>query len=73
MNIKKQQTNKKKTTTFVWSYESIPFQLIAVNIFSRAMRKRVRAYADSEGPDQLAHPRSLIRAFAVRKQIHRIL
>ena len=26
----------------------------------------VRAYADSEGPDQTAHPRSLIRAFAVR-------
>ena len=30
----------------------------------------LRAYADSEGPDQPAHPRSLIRAFAVRKQNH---
>ena len=28
------------------------------------------AYAGSEGPDQPAHPRSLIRAFAVRKQNH---
>ena len=26
----------------------------------------LRAYADNEGPDQTAHPRSLIRAFAVR-------
>ena len=24
------------------------------------------AYADGEGPDQTAHPRSLIRAFVVR-------
>ena len=28
------------------------------------------AYADSEGPDQPAHPRSLIRTFAVRQQNH---
>ena len=27
----------------------------------------LRAYADSEGPDQHAHPRTLIRAFAVSK------
>ena len=27
----------------------------------------LQAYADSEGPDQTAHPRSLIWAFAVRK------
>ena len=33
----------------------------------------LRAYADSEGPDQTAHPRSLIRAFTVRQQIHWIL
>ena len=26
----------------------------------------LRAYEDSEGPDQTAHPRSLIRAFAFR-------
>ena len=26
----------------------------------------LRAYADSEGPDKPAHPRSLIRAFIVR-------
>ena len=32
-----------------------------------------RAYADSEGPDQTAHPCSLIRAFAVRLQNHWIL
>ena len=29
----------------------------------RATRKRVSGHADSEGPDQTAHPRSLIRAF----------
>ena len=28
------------------------------------------AYTDSEGPDQTARMRSLIRAFAVRKQIN---
>ena len=31
------------------------------------------AYADSEGPDQTAHPRSLIRAFPVRWENHWIL
>ena len=30
----------------------------------------IREYADSEGPDQPAHPRSLISTFAVRKQNH---
>ena len=30
-------------------------------------------YADSKGPDQPAHPHSLIGAFAVRKQNHLIL
>ena len=29
----------------------------------------LRAYADSEGPDQTAHPRSLIRAFPVANRI----
>ena len=33
---------------------------------SRHAKKCIRAYADSEGQDQPAHPRSLIRAFAVR-------
>ena len=39
------------------------------------MRERVightqiaKAYADSEGPDQTAHPRSLIMTFTDRKQ-----
>ena len=31
------------------------------------------ARADSAGPDQTAHPRSLIRAFTVRKQNHWVL
>ena len=30
-------------------------------------------YADSEGPDQPAHARSLIRVFAIRLQSHEIL
>ena len=33
----------------------------------------LRAYSDSEGPDQTAHPRSLIWGFAVRRQNHLIL
>ena len=33
----------------------------------------LRAYADSEGPDQPAHSHSLIRAFVVRKQNHWLL
>ena len=33
----------------------------------------LRAYADSEGLGQPAHPRNLIRAFVVRKQNHWIL
>ena len=37
------------------------------------MKTGLRAYADSEGPDQPAHPSSLIRAFTVRLQNHRIL
>ena len=32
-------------------------------------RSCLRAYADSKGPDQSAHPRSLIRTFAVRLYI----
>ena len=32
-----------------------------------------RAFADGEGPDQPAHPRSLIRALAIREQNHWIL
>ena len=30
------------------------------------MKISFQAYADGKGPDQTAHPRSLIRAFAVR-------
>ena len=33
----------------------------------------LRAYANSDGPDEPAHPRSYISAFAVRKSNHRIL
>ena len=33
----------------------------------------LRAYVDSNGPDQPEHPRSLIGAFAVLKQNHWIL
>ena len=33
----------------------------------------LREYADSEGPDQSAHARTLIRAFTVRNQNHWIL
>ena len=32
----------------------------------RHVKTCLRAYADSEGPDQTAHPRSLIRTFTVR-------
>ena len=37
------------------------------------MKMCLRADAESEGLDQSAHPRSLIRAFTVRKQNHWIL
>ena len=33
----------------------------------RLAKTCLRAYADNEGPDQPAHPRSLIRAFTIRK------
>ena len=39
----------------------------------RHLKACLRANADSEGPDQTAHPRSLIRAFTVRLQNHWIL
>ena len=35
---------------------------------SHANERYLWAYADSEGPDQPAHSRSLIRAFTVRLQ-----
>ena len=46
-----------------------------IYIFSTAKKPRyaktcLQAYVDSEGPDQPAHPRSLIRAFTVRYQHH---
>ena len=49
----------------VYHTESLKEKEIHYNI-DRAMEKCLRAYADSEGPDQTAHPRSLIRAFTVR-------
>ena len=42
-------------------------------IWSRSAKTCLRACADSEDPDQPAHPRSLIRAFDVRKQNNWIL
>ena len=40
---------------------------VCKNIKWSALSKMcLRTYASSEGPDQPAHPRSLIRAFAVR-------
>ena len=42
-------------------------------ILARLAKMCILAYADSEGPDQPAHPRSLIRAFPVRLQNHWLL
>ena len=36
----------------------------------RHAKTSLLAYADNEGPDQPAHPLSLIRTFAVRKSGH---
>ena len=49
------------------------FGLLALSYEPRHAKMSLRAYANSEGPDQPAHPRSLIRAFATRKQNHWIL
>ena len=51
------------------------FKLNSLNISygPRHAKTCLSAYADSEGPDQPAHPHILIRAFAVRKQNHWIL
>ena len=47
---------------------------IAHNKVSSAMQKcTFGTYADSEGPDQTAHPRSLVWAFTVHFQNHWIL
>ena len=54
-------------------FEYMPMPLTFTVKLGHAMQKRVQAYADSEGPDQPAHPRSLIRAFGVRQQNHWIL
>ena len=35
-------------------------------LYGSSLLAKVRAYADSEGLDQPAHPRSPIKAFAVR-------
>ena len=48
--------------------------IFGLNIFGlRRSKTGILSYADSEGPDQPAHTRSLIVAFAVRKQNHWIL
>ena len=39
----------------------------------RQAKTCLRAYADSKGPNQPAHPHSLITAFTVRLQNRRIL
>ena len=39
----------------------------------RHVKTCLRAYADSEGPETLAHPRSLMRALAVRTYNHHML
>ena len=44
----------------------VAFLLLLFVYVGRAMRKRAYGHMDSEGPDQPAHPRSLIRAFAVQ-------
>ena len=42
-------------------------KLALINVtLATLCEKCFQAYADSEGPDQTAHPRSLIRAFTVR-------
>ena len=46
----------------VWSY--------AVRYEPHHTKPCLQAYADSDGPDQPAHPHSLIRAFTVRSQNH---
>ena len=42
--------------------------IIINNMFAAHEKRHVIAYADNEGPDQTAHPCSLIRAFIVRLQ-----
>ena len=46
------------------------FRKTQVSNSARHAKTRLLLYAHSEGPDQLAHPHSLIRAFAVCKQNH---
>ena len=46
---------------------------IKISYGPRYAKTCLRAYADSESPDQIAHPRSLIRALAAHKQNHRLL
>ena len=59
----------------IWSGCALFAQGCLSKYFTWAMpcKKCLRAYEDSENPDQLAHPCSLIWAFAFRKQNHWIL
>ena len=47
---------------------TLPFSV--TSYWPRHAKMYFLAYADSEGPDQPAHLRSLLRTFAVRKQSH---
>ena len=53
------------TFSFLWDKVLLLVEF-KVNYMGHAMRKSVRAYADSEDSDQPARMRSLIRAFTVR-------
>ena len=44
--------------------------MIKIINWPRRAKTCLRAYADSEGPDQHVHSHSLIRALAARKQDH---
>ena len=49
----------------LWSMiVGIPGHLL--NVGWRLRKRGLRTYANSEDPDQTAHPRSLVRIFAVR-------
>ena len=49
---------------------SLYYVFLILRIWASPCENLLRSYADSEGPDQPAHPRSLIRAFTVRLQNH---
>ena len=53
-------------------FDLMPCSLFLNEEGLRHAKTCLRAYADNEGPDQTAHLRSLIKAFAARKQNHLI-